>query len=300
MKIKKINNTLTTTEDLPIAMASSQALFHRIHKSQMLAELVETILDSAAKTSHSLYKFVESACRQIPAVGVVVESIGNAAAAIKWRDDLSVVEKKVLGIKVAVGVMGLATAIAAFSLPHLTAVLTVAGIAANLTANVIELFSLYRQKKLLEKELRSVDHADQDQQIKLTKQWHHLNIKLKKQRKKTIDKAAKVSFSSVMLIGFIAMMANPLTAVPASVVMATSVAIYICYQNRERITDLLNKVATKAQEFCKKVRNKVWEKSKWIVSPIVKKINKLSMFSREIREPQEIVDRFDVLPRMCL
>jgi uncharacterized protein YggT (Ycf19 family) len=303
IKMRHENNNIALFKaNQPHSHSSSEALLHNIHETHHALELLETILDAAATTGHSVGKLLETCCRQIPALGVIIDSLGNAAAVIKFRYDLGFEEKRTLGIKVVTGFIALGLSIAAISLPHLTLALTIAGLATNLISNLADFYDLHREKKSLEKQCKSLATSNPEKHALATEKLTTIKQQYNKQRKKVIAKAAKISFSTILLVGFIATLANPVTAAPAAIIIAISAVVYTGFKYRKQIKTILNKVADKALNVFDKVKAKaktlIKNTKQQFVNKVKKPVKSCSLFFKKANPPKEEHEMNKLTPYM--
>ncbi|PHQ80007.1 MAG: hypothetical protein COB66_05680 [Coxiella sp. (in: Bacteria)] len=224
------------------------AFFTKLHCEKML----KSVLDAAAQAHFNIGKQLELFCHEFPPMLIMVEGLGNVAAGIKFRHTLSLSEKRALGLRVTTGLIALGVSIAAFALPHFSAALILTGISSNLVYSYFNVFKLHREKRELEEQRDALSANDTDQCHDLTHKITETKQELAKLKIKLKSKAIELASSSIVLIGLIAVMANPVTALPVSIILATTSVAYGCYHYRKPILSVIKRVGDKIRNLFKR------------------------------------------------
>ena len=205
----------------------------KLHLDEVASGIIEVISEFHRHVGH----FIEATTKKIPLVNLLIDAIGNIAAIVTIRQKKTTFEKRALGAKVAAGLITGAMTIAAFVVPQVAIPLIIIG---SLSSLFYSAFSIYKTKHRLNQLEHTLNHLDPNatnQRAELQQKITELNSQRKAHNHAAIHKSVKTITSTIAFVGAIIMLANPITVIPVSMILAITAVAYTAYHFRQPISN---------------------------------------------------------------
>lgn len=211
------------TDKLDHTAEHIQASVGVIHNKGYIAEIFSSIVDVITEFHKHVGRILEAATHKIPLVNLLVSSIGSVSALLTLRRQKTAAQKRSLGVKVITGLITGAVTVAAFAIPHVAVPLVVIGSASCLTQAIYNIAKSKQELNQLATELKQTQ--TQNAQLRVSALRQHI----KTQKQSLFNKCFKTIISTIALVGTIIMLANPITVIPISIVLAVLVTAHTIY-----------------------------------------------------------------------
>ena len=210
----------------------------KLHLDEVASSIIEVISEFHQHVAH----FIEAATKKIPLINLLIDAIGNVAAIVTIRQKKAAFEKRALGVKVTAGLITGAMTIAAFAAPHVAIPLVVIGSISSVSYSVFSIYKTKRRLNKLETELNQLNPEATAEHHELQQNITELKLEIKEQNHEIIHKSVKTITSTIALVGAIIMLANPVTVIPVSIILAATAVTYTAYHFRKPISKAFKRV----------------------------------------------------------